>query len=180
MKPLLAKSCQRPSTKASSTFGLGGRVARPVAGGLRDPQRLAQRGLDAVVELVDPRLQPLVLVDQRIADQHARHAGILLREAQQHRDDLLRLRAAVGRLAGDLVDQREQRGLDELDQTLEHLRLAREMPVERGLRDVELRRQRGGGDALAARVLQHRRQRLQDLEAAFAGFGGHRRLGSGA
>ena len=40
---------------------------------MRDLERLAHRRLDAIVELVHPRLQALVLVDQRIADQHARH-----------------------------------------------------------------------------------------------------------
>ena len=36
-----------------------------------------------------------------------------------------------------------------------------------------MRRERRGRDLLAARVLQHRRERLQDLQPAFAGFRGH-------
>ena len=76
------------------------------------------------MQLVDARLQPLVLVDQRVADQHARHAAVLLREGEQHRDRLLDLPQPALLFGGDLVDEREQRLLDELDQTLEHLRLA--------------------------------------------------------
>src|SRR5205823_380046 len=153
--------------------GFGIRIAGPRTGSLRDPQRLAQRRLDPVVELVHSRLQPLVLVDERVADQHAGHPRIFLREAQQHGDDLLRLRGAVLRFFGDLVDQRVQRGFNELDQALEHLCLAREVAVQRGLGNVELRRKRGRGHLVAARIFQHRGERLQDLEPAFAVAGGH-------
>jgi hypothetical protein len=46
-------------------------------------------------------------------------------------------------LGGDLVHETEDRLLDEADQALEHLRLASEMPVQRGFRYIELGRQRG-------------------------------------
>ena len=81
--------------------------------------------------------------------------------------------SALGSRSSDLVDEREDALLDELDQALEHLRLAREVAVERGLGDVEPGRERGGGDALGARLLQHRRQRL-------AGSGCGARRGAGA
>ena len=96
--------------------------------------------------------------------------GFFSAKREQHHDGLLGLRDAVGALAGDLVDEREQRGLDELDQPLEHLRLAREVAVERRLGHVELRGERGGRDLLAPRVLEHRRERLQDLQPALAGL----------
>ena len=81
-------------------------------------------------------------------------------------------RTGRGLLAfGDMVDQGEHRLLDELDQALEHLRLAGEMPVERGLADTEAGRQSCRRDALGTRLLQHLGQRLQDLHAAFARLG---------
>src|SRR6185295_8563248 len=147
----------------------------PGVRGLRDPQRLAKRGLELLDELVDPRLQALVLVHERIADQHARHPLVLFGKAQQHDHRLLGLGRAVFRLGLDLVHEREHRRFDELDQTLEHLRLAGEMPVERSLRHVELCSERGGRDLLATRRLEHRRKRLQDLQLAFAGLARHRR-----
>src|SRR5690349_8783711 len=142
----------------------------PAVGRLGDAQRLAQRRFELVGELVDAHLQPLVLVDERVADQHARHPLVLLGKTQQHHDHLLRLRGAVLGLGLDLVDEREHRRLDELDQALEHLRLAREMAVERRFRHIEPRRQRRGRDLLAARGLEHGRKRLQDLQAPLAGL----------
>ena len=81
----------------------------------------------------------------------------------------LRAVARTGRR--DLVDQREHRLFDEFDQSLEHLRLAREVPVQRRLAHLQARRQRGGGDALAVGLLQHRRQGLQDLDPPLARLG---------
>src|SRR5437588_12155669 len=52
-----------------------GRAARGVAV-LGDAQRLLERRLEAVEELVHARLQPLVLADQRIAGHHAHHARV--------------------------------------------------------------------------------------------------------
>ncbi len=69
----------------------------------------------------------------------------------------------------DLVDQAEHGLLDEFDQPLEHLRLAGEVPVERGFGDIQPGGQTGRGDFFATRLLQHAGQRLQDLHAALAG-----------
>ena len=79
--------------------GVGLRVAMPAVGRLRDPQRLAQRRFELVGQLVDPRLQPLVLVHQRLADQHAGHPRVLLGERQQHDDRLLGLFASASQFA---------------------------------------------------------------------------------
>ena len=38
-----------------------------------ESQRLLERGFQALVKLVDARLQPFVLVDERVSDQHARY-----------------------------------------------------------------------------------------------------------
>ena len=64
--------------------------------------------------------------------------------------------------------RREDALLDELDQPLEHLRLAGEVAVQRRLAHFQPGRQRRRGDALGARLLQHGGQRLQDLHAALA------------
>src|SRR3954469_25257212 len=88
--------------------------ARGVAVG-SGAQRLLQGALEAVEELVHPRLQALVLADQRVAGHDAHHAWILLRERKQHLDQLGRLPQAVGLALGDAVRQREYRALDELD-----------------------------------------------------------------
>jgi len=79
-------------------------------------------------------------------------------------------RQAVFVLRGDLVDQAEDGRLDELDQALEHLRLAREVAVQRRFRDLQPAASAAVGDAIAARLLQHRSQRLEDLQASFAGL----------
>src|SRR5207253_4246057 len=81
----------------------------------------------------------------------------------------LHLRVGAGLALDHLVDEREDALLDELDQPLEHLRLAREVAIERRFRDVEARGERCGGDAIGTRLLQHRRQRLEDLDAPLAG-----------
>src|SRR5262245_20720950 len=74
---------------------------------------------------------------------------------------------------GDLVDEPEQARLDELDEALVHLRLALEMTIECRLRNVELRRERGGRELLPLRVLQHLRQCVQDLQLPLSGSGRH-------
>ena len=80
----------------------------------------------------------------------------------------------------DLVDQAEDRGLDEFNQALEHLRLAGEMAVQRGFGDIKARRQRSRGDPVPLGVLQHGSQCLQYLKFALARFGiGHGRYQSG-
>ena len=80
----------------------------------------------------------------------------------------LRTCVAASFAFADLVDEREDRALDELDQALEHLRLAGEVAVQRRFAHVEPGGQCGGGDAFGARLLEHGRQRLQDLDAALA------------
>ena len=70
-----------------------------------------------------------------------------------------------------LVDQREDARLDELDQPFEHLRFAGEVSVQGRFAHRKLGGQRGGGHTLAARLLEHAGQRLQDLHAALAGLG---------
>src|SRR5439155_4432645 len=94
-------------------------------------------------------------------------------ETKQHGDDLCGLRDTVRGIGGDPIDQREQRRLDELDQTFEHLRLAGEMAIERRLRHAKPGRERSGRDLLATRALQHRRERLQYLESPLTRFGCH-------
>jgi hypothetical protein len=86
------------------------------------------------------------------------------------------LRDAVGRFGRNAVDEREQSRFDEFDQPLEHLRLAGEMAVQRGLGDFEAARKRGGRDLFAARRFQHGGQRLQDLQPPLARFARHRLL----
>jgi hypothetical protein len=58
----------------------------------------------------------------------------LLAAKEQHLQHRVRLRHAVGLALGDLVDQAEDARLDELDQALEHLRLAGEVAVQRRFR----------------------------------------------
>ncbi|OGA41548.1 MAG: hypothetical protein A3G28_01425 [Betaproteobacteria bacterium RIFCSPLOWO2_12_FULL_68_19] len=143
---------------------------RGAAGGVavrRHAQGLLEGGFEAVEELVHARLQPLVLADQRVAGHDAHHAGVLLGEREQHLDQPLGLAVPVGLVLGDAVGQREDRALDELNQALVHLRLGSEVAVERGLGDVQLPRQGGGGDALPFRRLEHLREGFQDLELAF-------------
>jgi len=87
--------------------------------------------IDAVEQLVDALLQALVLVHQRVAGQHARHAAVLLRKTEQQRHDGIGLLQAAFFFLRDLVDQAEHGLLDELDQPFEHLRLAGEVAVQR-------------------------------------------------
>ena len=124
--------------------------------------------------MIDAQLQPVVFGDQRIADQHARHARIALGKIEQHGDDVAQLPLAIFLRGGDLVDEPENGGFDELDQALEHLGLACKVPIERRLRDLEPCCKRGGGDAIATRLLQHAGERLQNLQPPLA------RLGAGS
>ena len=59
----------------------------------------------------------------------AAFANSFLAELQHDGEDLVDLHARIGLAFADLVDQREDGLLDEVDQALEHLRLAREVPV---------------------------------------------------
>src|SRR3954469_23077327 len=150
--------------------GAGAAVGVAVLGGA---QRLLERRLKAVEELVHARLQPLVLTDQGVAGHDAHHARILFREGEQHLRQLLGLLAAVGLVLGDAVGEREHGSLDELDQPLVHLCLRGEVAVERGFGDAERLGERGGRDAFPFRRLEHLCERLQDLELAFAFGSGH-------
>src|SRR5207244_6232868 len=136
----------------------------PAAARLRNLERLAQRSFDPVIKLVHPRLQPLVFVDQCVASQNARHSGIFFGESEKHARDLRSLCNAVGMLTRNAVDEREERRFDELDQSFEHLRLAREMAIERSLRNIESSRKCGGRYLLVAWSFQHRGKRLQNLQ----------------
>jgi hypothetical protein len=151
----------------------GGTSGSIAVGG--DAQRLLQRGLEAVEELVHARLQTLVLPYQRIPGHDANHARVLLGEGKEHLDELAGLLQALGFGLGDAVGEREHRAFDELDEPLVHLRLGSEVPVQRGLGDVEALGQRRGGDALPLRGLEHLRESLQDFEPAFAFGAGHGR-----
>ena len=154
-------------------------------GGGRAAQHLAQRSFDLVEELVHALLQALVLIHQRVADHDARHARVALGELHQQRKDASGLLGAGGAFAlEDLVHQGEHALLDEIDQALEHLGLAREVPVERSLAHLEPGRQRGGGDPLGAWLLEHGGERLQDLHAPLTRLGalarhGGERVGGG-
>jgi hypothetical protein len=98
---------------------------------------------------------------------------------------------ALFHFAGDdLLHQREDRLLDELDQAFKHLGLAGEMAVQRRFAHRQAGSQRGGGDAVCTGLFQHGRQGLQDLLAALAWLGtfartrgiggnGHRLFGFG-
>ena len=92
-------------------------------------------------KLVDALLQTFVLIHQRVAGQHTRHAAVLLREIKQHRHDRLDLLYAAFLFLSDLVDQSENSLFDELNQALEHLGLAGEVAVQRGFGKLQPCRQ---------------------------------------
>jgi hypothetical protein len=79
-----------------------------------------------------------------------------------------RLQQAVVLLLGNPVDQAEHGRFDKFDQPLEHLRLAGEMAVQRRLGELQLARQRSGGNPVALGLFQHFGQCLQYLHAALA------------
>jgi hypothetical protein len=106
--------------------------------------------------------------DQGLAGHHAHHAGVLFCEREQHLQELAALALAVGLVLGDAVGKREHRAFDEFDEPLVHLRLGGEVPIERSFGDVQLRRERGRGDALPLGRLEHLRERFEDLQPAFA------------
>jgi len=136
------------------------------------PQTLPQLRLDTIVQLIDALLQAIIFVHQSIADQHPCHPRILRRKIQQHvenRLDLCRGRRCVG---SNPRNQPEQGLFDELDQAFIHLRLARKVAIQCRLRHANASRQRGRGDFLRFWILQHRGQRLQNLQTALAGFSG--------
>src|SRR5688572_23016334 len=121
----LGKLVPASGDEAQDQVGARGRVGVRQDLVLRDAEahRLLERRFEPVVQLVDARLQLLVFVHERVADQHARHAFVLLREAEQHADDGFDLARAAFLLARDLVDEGEKGLLDEFDQPFVHLRL---------------------------------------------------------
>ena len=70
-----------------------------------------------------------------------------------------------------LIDQSKNALFYKLDQPLNHLRLACEVPIKRGLRDRQTRSKRRCRDPRIARFLQHERPCLQNLNLALARFG---------
>ncbi len=150
-------------------FGFGQNLFAGIGDG--NLEALLDGDFQAVQQLVDALLQGVVFVDEGVADQHPGHARVFLREYQQYVDDAFDLHEAIGFFAGDFVDEAEQGLLDEVDQPFEHLRLAGEVPVERGFGDVEFCRQRGGGDFFALGRFQHLGQSFQNLLFAFACHG---------
>ena len=133
----------------------------------------------ASIPLVHALLQAFMLKHQRITHHHPHHAGVAFTKLQQQRDDAAGLaqpyfcRLVGGRhvTPGDLLHEREHGLLDEVDEPLEHLRLAGEMAVQRRFTHRQTRGQCGRSDALGAGLFQHGRQRLQDLHAPLARLG---------
>ncbi|EKE17903.1 MAG: hypothetical protein ACD_10C00219G0001 [uncultured bacterium] len=111
-----------------------------------------------------------MFIDQRITNQHARHAAVFLGEAEEQADDHFDLLEALRFFRRDLIDDAEQTLLNEFDQPFEHLRLAGEMAIKGGLRTVEPGSQCGGGDLFTFGHFEHAGQGLQNLQAAFARF----------
>ena len=153
-----------PNHKSHQQRGARGRFffGGSALGGGQLP-RLAQGQFDAINKLVHASLQALVFVDQCITDHHLGHTGVLLGKIEQHACHRERLTTTVFFALGDLVDQRENRGLDKFDQSLIHLRLTGEVAVERGFRHIQFGRERSRGHLLCFRAFQHARKRLQDL-----------------
>lgn len=133
----------------------------------------------ASIPLVHALLQAFMLKHQRITHHHPHHAGVAFAKLQQQRDDAAGLaQSHFGRLVGgrhvtpgDLLHQRENGLLDEVNEPFEHLRLAGEMAVQRRLAHRQPRGERSRGDALGTRLLQHLGQHLQNLHAALTRFG---------
>jgi len=129
--------------------------------------------LQPIEELHDALLQALVLAGQGVSVENAADAGIALGEHQHQHQDFLATPAPGGLLLKDEADAPEHDFIHEIDQPLEHPRLARKVAVERRFGDPHLARQRGSGDAGTGFALKHCRQRLQDVVATR----GRRRIG---
>ena len=147
----------------SGGFGAGG--------GAGFAQGLFKAGFQLVKELVHALLQALVFKHQCIAGHHPRHARVFFGELEHQGDYFAQAHSMVGFALDDLVDQREDRLLDELDQAFKHLRLAGKVTVQRRLAHVQARGQCRGGDAFRAGLLEHAGQGLQNLNAPLAGLG---------
>ena len=102
-------------------------------------------------------MQALVLEHQRVADHHARHAGVLLAELQQHaRATLLRLHAApsVSRSTIWLTSVKTLCSMNSIRPSNICALLAK-WRYSAASRHLELGGQRRGGDALGAGLLEH-------------------------
>jgi hypothetical protein len=151
---------------------------RRAAGGVAvggDAQRLLQGRLEAVEELVHAHLQALVLAHQRVAGHDAHHAGILLREREQHLDQLSGLpQARRLRLVMRFASVNTELSMNSISPSY-ICALEAKVAVERRFRDLQAAGERRGGDALPLRRLEHLRESLQDFEPAFAFGAGHGR-----
>ena len=87
-----------------------------------------------------PLVQAFGFPGQRVAGQDAGNARVALGEGQQQGEHLLAAPCGGALLVEDHTDTTEQGLLDKLDDSFEHLRLAGEVTVERGLGYAHLAR----------------------------------------
>ena len=134
-------------------------------------QGLFEGAFEFVEQQIHALLQALVLKHQRIARHDARHTRIFFCKLQNERHHSGHLRRTCRFAIGNLTHKRKHRLLDEINQTFKHLRFAGEVTVQSRLTHAQLGRQSSGGNALSARLLQHARQGLQNLQTALARLG---------
>jgi len=126
-------------------------------------------GFKSIKNLAHPRSQSFCFTLQRISYQQARKSRVLLGKVEKQPENRATLLDRSERICGTFdgvlnpVDPGEQTLLDELDQPLEHLRLAWKVPIKRGLRYSDCAGQIGCGDTVARIVLQHHCQRFENL-----------------
>ena len=92
---------------------------------------------------------------QRVTGENAGDARVAVGKGQQQQQHLLAAQGRGALLIEDDLDTTEQRVLDELDKTFEHLGLAGEMSVQGGFGYPDLASQSGGGNAIARVCFQH-------------------------
>jgi hypothetical protein len=159
----------------ASTVG----VAEPLASAA-GAQALAQLRFHAVEELVHARDQALVLEHQRVADHHARHAGVLLAELQQHQRDALGLQRPDSRARTIwLTSVKTLLSMNSISPSNICALLAK-WRYSAASRHVEPGGQRGGGDALGAGLLQHAASVCRICTRRSPGFGRLRTVAAGA
>ena len=90
---------------------------------------------------------------------------------QHHGDQLAGSCCRISLAFGNLVHEGKNALLNEIDQSLKHLRFAGEMAVERGFAYFKPGGQCRCGDAFSTRLLQHGCQCLQNLHTPFARLG---------
>ncbi len=121
-------------------------------------RRLAQQFHQLLLEMLekslDTKSQAFVFADQRLAQQHPRYPRVSFRKGQQQIHPFTATDPGQGLLPQYLRHAGKHRLLGELDQGLEHLRLAGEMPVQSRLGHPGGTGQQGGGDATAGLPLQ--------------------------